>query len=190
MEAMTACDGKEFQIRMPSGKKDCWYMMVLAYGTREVMLLPLGEMVGTRIRDGISISWFTTRYIMHALYVWCSIMLNFYTDSTFNFSFLICKYKSITCGEMGIILSRISHGGITKWLSPTSLSNIWWKSKSCGHAHLHYMYKHHTKYQSYSSKTVGGDILINPVLLRTSYILYTSFFTLFLQMELHAAILL
>jgi hypothetical protein len=22
-----------------------------------------------------------------------------YTDSTFNFSFLICKYKSITCGE-------------------------------------------------------------------------------------------
>jgi hypothetical protein len=31
--------------------------------------------------------------------VWCSIILNLYTDSTFNFSFLICKYKGITCGE-------------------------------------------------------------------------------------------
>jgi hypothetical protein len=36
------------------------------------------------------------------------IILNLYTDSTFNFSFLICKYKGITCDEMGIILSRIS----------------------------------------------------------------------------------
>jgi hypothetical protein len=44
--------------------------------------------------------------ILH--YVWCSIILNLYTDSTFNFSFLIRKYKGITCGEMGIILSRIS----------------------------------------------------------------------------------
>jgi hypothetical protein len=26
-----------------------------------------------------------------------------------------------------------------------SLSNIWWKSNSCGHAHLHYVYNHHTK---------------------------------------------
>jgi hypothetical protein len=40
--------------------------------------------------------------------IWCSIILNLYTDSTFNFSFPICKYKGITCGEMGIILSRIS----------------------------------------------------------------------------------
>jgi hypothetical protein len=27
--------------------------MVLAYGTRKVMLLPLGEMVGNRLREGI-----------------------------------------------------------------------------------------------------------------------------------------
>jgi hypothetical protein len=39
--------------------------------------------------------------ILH--YVWCSIILNLYTDSTFNFLFLICKYKVITCGEMSII---------------------------------------------------------------------------------------
>jgi hypothetical protein len=35
-----------------------------------------------------------------------------------------------------------------KWLSPTTchFENIWRKSKSCGHAHLHYVYKHPTKY--------------------------------------------
>ena len=45
-----------------------------------------------------------------------------------------------------------------KWLSPTTchFENIWWKSKSCGHAHLHYVYKHPVKYESCSSKTVGG----------------------------------
>ena len=37
------------------------------------------------------------------------------------------------------------------------------KSKACGHAHLHYVYKHHTKYESCSSKTVGGDSRTNHV---------------------------
>ena len=55
--------------------------------------------------------------------------LNLYIDtcSTFNFSFLICKYKGIICGEMGIILSRISlvagHKKMTK-SNYLSLSNI------------------------------------------------------------------
>jgi hypothetical protein len=46
--------------------------------------------------------------------------------------------------------------GRTKWLSPTTchFENIRRKSNSCGHAHLHYVYKHPTKYWSCSSKTV------------------------------------
>jgi hypothetical protein len=37
------------------------------------------------------------------------------------------------------------------------------KSKSCGHAHLHYVYKHPAKYESCSSKTVGGVSRTNHV---------------------------
>jgi hypothetical protein len=53
----------------------------------------------------------------------------------------------------------------TKWPSRTTchFENIWRKSKSCGHAHLHYVYKHPTKYYSCSSKTVGGDSRTNHV---------------------------
>jgi hypothetical protein len=40
--------------------------------------------------------------------------------------------------------SSRGHKKITK-SNYLSLSNIWWKSKSCGHAHFHYVHKHHTK---------------------------------------------
>ena len=66
------------------------------------------------------------------IYVWCSIILNLHTDSTLNFSFLICKYKGISCGEMGII-PHTNHVSIMylvrrKW-SPTTCHfvNIWQK---------------------------------------------------------------
>ena len=50
--------------RRTIGLSDC--RIIATAPTRKVMLLPLGEMVGIRIWDGISISWFTTRYIIHA----------------------------------------------------------------------------------------------------------------------------
>lgn len=40
---------------------------MLAYGKRKVMAFPLGDMVGTRRYDGMSINWYTILYIMMAL---------------------------------------------------------------------------------------------------------------------------
>ena len=51
--AVTTSEGREFQILIVSENKDFWYMRVLAYGTRKVMVFPLGEMIGTRIYSGM-----------------------------------------------------------------------------------------------------------------------------------------
>ena len=81
-------------------------------------------------------------------------------------SVTIRNYKQVkNCSRSHTNHVSIIRGGIKKMTKSNylSLSNIWQKSKSCGHAHLHYVYKHHTKYQSCSSKTVGGDSRTNHV---------------------------
>jgi hypothetical protein len=61
----------------------------------------------------------------------------------------INSYSSKTVGGV----SRTNHVPFKqlvrkKWLSPNTchFENIWRKSTSCGQAHLHYVYKHPTKY--------------------------------------------
>jgi hypothetical protein len=71
-------------------------------------------------------------------------------------SHLLYPYKArLVTGSQG------STPYISRWrigmLTTCHFENIWRKSKSCGHAHLHYVYKHSKKYYSCSSKTVGGD---------------------------------
>ena len=51
----------------------------------------------------------------------------------------------------------------SNYICTCHFENIWWKSKSCGHAHIHYVYKHPATYYSCSSKTVRGVSRTNHV---------------------------